>query len=189
MRMLGVLLAVSVTVLVIAPGALAANGAIDLSLSSDSVRAAYGAAWQTTSLDFEVGWLHNQDDGDVVDLSLHAFGVVGRNDSLDLGVGGRTLWVDADTGDGAAIALGMIAAWSVPRAPRLRLGASAHYAPDVVAFGDLEEYLQAGLSVSFLVVDRAQIYVGYRLVEVEFEDVPGSFEVDDSVHVGVRIGL
>ena len=177
----------SAALLSIAPLA-TADSAFDVGLSDDSVRVGYGSFWERHELHFGANWLHHEDDGDVVDVGLHALGVVGQGKSeLDLGIGGRVFWVDIANRSGQALGLGVVAAYTIPPVPRLRLAGTLHYAPDIVAFSDLEKYYEASLSVSFLVVDRAQIYVGYRVAKAEVEGVAGRLEVDDGGHVGIRI--
>jgi len=47
--------------------------------------------------------------------------------------------------------------------------------------------LEIAARVSLEIVPAAQAFAGYRLLEVENDDTNATLELDDNIHVGVRL--
>lgn len=169
------------------PGTLLADE-IAIDLSGDSVRLAYANALERRGLEVDLSVLHNEDDGDVGGVGLHVLDLAGASSRVRVGLGGKLVYFDADEEDGGALALGGHLRLYWPHAERFELSATVHYAPDVVAFGDAEEYLEAGLSAGYRVLDRATVYLGVRKVRAEFESF-SSVTLDSGLHAGFHFSF
>ena len=108
------------------------------------------------------------------------------NTSLTGGLGARVQFVDADSEDGGALALGGNATLKLLQANRLRFNAALWYGPDPATVGDIDEYLEYSVSVGYEVLRDAELYVGYRKVEVGIDHGP-NVDLEDSAHIGVRL--
>ena len=66
------------------------------------------------------------------------------------------------------------------------LGGELYFAPDSLTGDDLDDYLDGTVRLAYRLLDNADVHIGYRFVEAE---LAGGFEVeiDDSLHVGLRI--
>ncbi len=60
------------------------------------------------------------------------------------------------------------------------------FTPGITTFGDTESLLEIAARLSIEIVPAAKAFVGYRLLEVENDD-NFTLELDDNIHVGVRL--
>lgn len=129
----------------------------------------------------EFGYLHHEEDGDV--LYLGAFGT-GRSGMLSGEVGGKLYWLDVDGPNGHGIALGGRIGYH-PVA-KITLQGIGFYSPSVTSFKDLEDYNEYGARVIFELMDAATLFAGYRNVYVHIVDA-GMVRIHEGAFAGVSI--
>ena len=166
---------------------------LELNLNNDAVRLTFSWDARDDKLTFDAGWLHHQDTGNVAHAGLHLVDFAASGPSApEVGIGGRLFYIDADTGpssaQGGALGLGGFFRYSFPQANRFGIRGHLYFAPDVVAFGDTERYMEAALGVSYNVLRDADVYIGYRYVKAEFSDTP-DLTLDTGLHVGLRLSF
>lgn len=144
--------------------------------------------------EYDVGGVY----GDIEDfdsenfLSLHAgatlTGDAGQTDGAKFtgGVGARLQYVSADDEDGGALALGGNLRLKLLQADRLRFNANLWWGPDPASFGDIDEFLEYGVSIGYELLRDAEVYVGYRKIEVGV-DGGGDVDLEDGAHIGIRL--
>jgi hypothetical protein len=160
---------------------------IDINVSGEAVRLTYIAEFEARGLDLDFGWLHNEDDGDVGAVGLQVVDIGGEaTGPWSVGLGGQLFYVTTDADDGSGLGLGGHAGYRPRRLQRFEVAAYVFYAPSVISFGDVEEYLDAGLTAGFWVMPRGKIYLGAREVRVDFEE-RSSVTIDHGLHAGLRI--
>lgn len=170
----------------------------DASIGEDSVRAVVsGPLSRLFAVDkgeYEFGGQFGDiEDFDSEDFfTLHA-GATLRGDaggtadaSLTGGLGARLQYVSADDEHGGALALGGNATLKLLQANRLRFNAGLWYGPDPASFGDIDEYLEYSVSIGYEVLRDAELYVGYRVIEVGLDGGP-DVDLEDGAHVGIRL--
>lgn len=160
--------------------------AFDINLNDDVVTAAFTWRLGDRKLLAGIGGLHNQDRGDVLHGEVHLVDVASSSaDALQAGLGVRLIFADPDVAsvDGTAVALGGFARYVLPDADRFSIRGHLYYAPDVVSFGDLDEYYEIGARVGYNVVRDADVYIGVRTVKTEY-DGGGDLSFDSGVHIG-----
>ena len=160
--------------------------ALDLNLNNDAVR--LGFAWRLGEPNYlaELGWLYNQDKGDVIHASFHLVDAAsGSGSALQAGLGVRLVHARTDPGtvDGTALALGGFARYTLPTADRFNIGGYAYYAPDVTSFGDQTEYYEIGVRAGYSVLRAGDVYLGLRRIEAEY-DASGGFTFDSGLYAG-----
>lgn len=176
--------------------AVAGAAELDLTLGRDSVRGEYIAAVgkpvadNVATLDAGV-WYRDDDkrDSDAVlaHLGLLMLGDAGaRKANVKAGVGARAVLFDASGGvDGAAITLGGMVSGRVPQLNRIGGRLWIYYAPDVSAFGDLENYFETGASLDYQLIRQAYVVAGYRRLRAGFDS--GSTNLESSGFIGLRM--
>lgn len=168
--------------------AVAANG-LDLNVSDHAARI-------TAEFDFsnnlvaDGSWFHHQDRGNVLGAGLHVTGAAsGGRDPLRAGLGGRLLWVDSSIkgkDSGQVLPIGGFVNYTLPEYNRFVLGGSLYFAPDVLSFGDVTQYLEYNAWAGYSVLRQGQIYLGLRGIRAEFERSP-SVTFDNGLHLGLRL--
>ncbi len=170
-----------------------AAGALDVNLNNDSVRLAL--SWMTSpspnSLEGEAALYYNTDDYYVGTLGVRVVGETGRQGNpIEAGVGGKLIGITSsgdDDFDAMALGLGFGLRYYPASINRLAFGGQAHYAPDIVSFGDVNNLFEGVLTVEYQVLPQAFAYIGYRLLKIEREDNKKTQNLDEGAHVGMRI--
>lgn len=182
------------------------SDSLDLNFSKDAARLTYAGLIYDDKLEFDFGWLHHQDRGDLISVSLARFGDAGSAEqSITAGIGGRLYAIDANFPQSTMIptpivpgppllnmspngfALGIGGMFRLKLAAYDRIGFSGHgyYAPDVISFGDSEDLLELAGRVSYSVLREAEVYLGVRYIKVSFKDRDARF--DNGLHIGIRL--
>ncbi len=162
---------------------------LDLNLNDDAARLTYRRPLESRPVEIDGSWLHHQDNGDVASIGLHLSGNSGTaQNPVNAGIGGRLYFVDADRvgADGGALAVGGFVRWKLPQANRVGIGGHLYFAPDVIAFGDAEQYFEAAVYASYEILREAEVYVGLRNVKADFDDAP-EVTFDTGLHLGLRL--
>jgi hypothetical protein len=160
--------------------------ALDINLNDEAVR--LGFAWRLGDPSYlaDLGWLYNQDRGDVIHASFHLVDdASGPETALQAGLGFRLVYTrtDAGTNSGGALALGGFARYTLPNADRYNVGGHIYYAPDVTSFGDQREYFEVGARAGYSVIRDGDVYVGLRRVQAKYNGT-GEFQFDSSLNIG-----
>jgi len=163
--------------------------ALDVNLNGDAVR--LGFSWRLGDPKYlaELGWLYNQDKGNVIHGSFHLVDAAsGSGTALQAGLGVRVLHTrtDPSANNGTALALGGFARYTLPNADRYNIGGYGYYAPDVTSFGDQTEYYELGVRVGFSVVREGDVYLGLRRIQADYKG-SGKFTYDSGLHVGFEL--
>lgn len=106
--------------------------------------------------------------------------------SVVAGLGARLQYVNADSEDGGALAIGGQVRVKLLQANRLRFNAHLWHGPDASSFGDFDKFTEASASVGYEVLRDAELYVGYRLIEVGI-DGGSDVDLEDGAHIGIRL--
>ena len=186
MRALRILLS---TVLLATPAVQAET--LQLDVNDDAARLAYAWPVAGEKLRADVGWLHHQETGNLVHAGLHLvdFAAAGAS-PLRAGLGGKLVYVDADqpSSRGGALALGGFFDYTLPGYDRLGFGGQVYFAPDVLGLSDVESYREIGAHVRYNLLREADIYLGLRSVQGEFDGAP-DVTFDTGLHIGIALNF
>lgn len=167
---------------------------LDLNISGDAVRAALSGPLSFGRRDnarYDLGYLYSDDRDDRLNVGHAALMVSGdagaRNADVEVGLGLRAAGIDQRDGSGGAVAVGGDFDLRLPDFNRIGLVGYVFYAPSVLAFGDVERYIDAAITLDYEIIRDASVYAGVRQVRVDSDDIPGSDLRDNSVIVGLRL--
>ncbi len=160
----------------------------DLNLNGDAVRITFTSKFRNPKLGYDVGWLHGQDEGDVANFSVHRVDLAsGSENPVHAGIGGRLVYMDADNGgSGGALGLGGFFRYTLTKWDRVVMKGHLYFAPDLLSFGDAKQYLDTEFRVGYSVLRDANVYVGLRLVQGEFDRFR-DVDFDDGLHIGLEL--
>ena len=175
-------------VLSVASPALLAAG-LDINVNTDAVRIT-GDFDVSNNIKVDGSWFHHQDNGNILGAGFHLTGdASGGQSPVAAGLGGRLYYVDSDTrakDSGGALALGGYLEYTFPQFNRFTVGGSAYYAPGVLSFGDVDDYLEYGAWAGYSVLRDGVVYLGYRRLEAGFDGTP-DVTFDTGMHLGLRL--
>lgn len=189
MRMKQTLLALCLCVFAAPAFAQTTGTALDVNLNNDAVR--LGFSWRLGDPRYlaGLGWLHNEDKGDIVHASFHLVDAASSSGTaLQAGLGVRLVHTRTDPNsiDGTAVALGGFARYTLPNANRYNIAGYGYYAPDITSFGDQSEYYEVGVRAGYSVLRDGDVYLGLRRIQAKY-DGAGRFTLDSGLHVGFEI--
>lgn len=163
----------------------ATAASLDFNLSDETVLVRYTTT-PTGGATVDYGLLHQEDDVYVGSLGLHLSDNAGTDQQpVQVGLGGRLMFVETDPASGAALAVGAWARLNLAGANRFAIAGNVHFAPSVTSFGDMERYVEYGVRAEYEVLRNASLYLGYRRVEADF-DVVEDVDLDKGVHFGMQ---
>ena len=89
---------------------------------------------------------------------------------------------------GGAVAIGGQIRYVFPGSTPFAVLGEVFYAPEVTSISEWDRLLEYRLALELEVTPSARAYIGYRMLEVEFDTFGTSvdYEVDDSANIGVR---
>lgn len=156
---------------------------LSFDLRDEAARLELMAPLSGEDLAYTASLLHHEEDGDFVTLGLHLVQKTRKDSYVGLGLG--LMAFDFEEGDGAGLGVGGFARYAFPTMPALALGGQLYYSPDVIAFDDVDRIWEATLRLELRVMDQADLYVGYRRVNVKL-DPNVDVDIDDGSHFGFR---
>lgn len=178
---------------------------IDVSLSSET--ASFNYAFDSSRIlqggaDITLGAFYNDKeykgaDADAI-LGQAKFMVTGNmkgtQKRVSLSGGAKAIVGDIDLtgvdGNVAALAIGFKAAYLIPNeSTPMAAYVEAFVAPGITSFADTENYREFSIGFEAEIAPSAKGYIGYRLMEVELDKLPGDIEVDDNIHVGLVLNF
>ncbi len=158
----------------------------ELSFLTQSSSFGYGGA------DIGFGLLINEDNDFVGNASILVSGTSsGDVKALHFGVGAKAYvgTLDGPKGDlnidGGAVAIGGGLRYVFSSSMPVALLGEVYFAPEVISIADFEGLLEYRLAVELEITPSARAYIGYRKLEVSFNDNV-DYDVDDAAHIGVR---
>ncbi len=189
MRMKQILLAFCLCVAAAPAFAQTTGTALDINLNNDAIRLGFSARLGDPRYLAGVGWLYNEERGDVIHASFHLVDAASSSGSaLQAGLGVRLVHTRTDPSvfDGTALALGGFARYTLPNANRYNVAGYGYYAPDITSFGDQSEYYELGVRFGYSVLRDGDVYLGLRRIRAEYNGLT-SFKFDSGLHAGFEI--
>ena len=203
----GRIIAVVASLTALAAGAARADS-LDLNLNDDAARLTYARTLAEGKLEVDAGWLHHQDKGDAISVSLGRIGEAGGGtQAVTAGLGGRIYLLEPDAtldvvgiadpdifppppprdADQSGQALGIGGFFRFKLANYDRIGFSGHgyFAPDTLAFGDAEDVIEVEARVTYSIIREADVYLGLRYFKAGFDAV--DVVMDNGLHLGIRL--
>ena len=168
---------------------------LDANLNQESARFSYysligGSTYGRTEMG--VGILYNEDKNALLDLGLQVIDVAGsKSPGLEIGVGPKLYYMISDKPDvsGLSIALGGVLRYNLPSVQRLSLQGTLYYAPSITSTLDTSSFLEYGARVGYEILPTANVYLGYRRINVDYIKGVGRHTLDDSFMLGMNFSF
>ncbi len=134
----------------------------------------------------DVGFLYTTDDDFIGSVGLIVTGQTGSGSpGLDAGVGLRLFGGNTEkNNDFLSVSLSGLLSYSPPTLDRMKVGVYIDYSPRIVTFMDGGGFLHYGVRFGYQILQQAQVYMGYRNMELDVPD-----KADDSISEGAFIGM
>ncbi len=179
------------SLLLIGSGVAQASG-FDISLNDEAASLVYlqnDADFGENGTDIGYGVFFNNSDDFILNANFMVVGEpAGADHPWQFGIGAKAYLGKYDVSDLdlGSIAIGGQIRYTIPASVPMAATLEGHYAPEITSFGDTEKLAEISFRYEFEVVETARVFVGYRLLEADFDSLDG-IEFDDQAHVGIRI--
>lgn len=174
-------------------------GAIDFRVGQDMAELTFftqNASFGYGGADIGIGVLFNEYNDVIANGSILVSGSsAGDVKALHFGVGAKIYAGDINGPDaapvdiqGGAVAIGGQIRYVFPGSTPFAVLGEIFFAPEVTSISEWDRMLEYRVALELEITPSARAYVGYRVMEVEF-DALGSkvgYDVDDSANIGVR---
>ncbi|MBV1914341.1 MAG: YfaZ family protein [Pseudomonadales bacterium] len=162
---------------------------IDINLKNEAFFIEYSYLPVKSNAIFSGSLLHHTDNGDLVSGRFRVEQTLyDVNSDFKAGIGARVLYIDATSDSGGALALSGTVRYAFPQNDKIWIAAVIDYAPQVVSFGDLDNFYSGEFSFGYQLIDHANIYIGARYTRTDFED-DNSFIFDRGAVFGISIDI
>lgn len=173
-------------------GSPAYGAGFDLSLSdetayprflTDSSSLGYGGA------DIGAGAFFNEEDDWLLTGNMLVTNNPGSDNPWQFGAGAKAYYGEVDTFDDdvGALAIGGLVRYTVPAETPIGLVAEGYAAPGITSFGEADDFHELNLRAEVEIVPSTRAYVGYRWLESDLDGPGRDYELDDNIHVGIRV--
>ncbi len=161
---------------------------LDLNLNDDAVRLSYAWPAKGDKLQLDAGILHHQDRGELGHFGLHLVDLAAPGNQLKAGLGGKLFYANAEgPGDDLFnLGLGGFLHYTFPQSNRFSVSGHGYFAPDILAFGDADTFVELEARISYNVLRDGDIYLGARYVNIELRP-GGDVTLDNGLHAGIQL--
>ena len=169
-----------------------ANG-VDLKLADETAELLYlteSSTFGYGGADIGIGLFFNENDDWMVSAVAMVSGNSASNErSLQFGVGVKLLLASLDvlSEDVGALGLAGQVRYVIPSQTPIAFLLEGVIAPEVTSFSGAEQYTEYRFAVELEVTPSARAYIGYRNIEIELDTAGADVEIDDEVHLGIRL--
>ncbi len=163
---------------------------VDIGFNDDSFQLAYerGLSDDTTyGATFLKGrFLYNdEEETKLGSLGLDFVGHPGNIAGLEIGVGAKLYGgTTASDIDFINLGIGLNGSYVFPQFQGLGFSARIDYAPKVFSFCDAERLIEGEVRLTYAVMPKVNLYLGYQNVHLDIDGRSGSMTIDDSVRIG-----
>jgi len=166
---------------------------VDLKLADETAEVLYlteSSTFGYGGADIGMGFFFNENDDWMASAIAMVSGNSASNErSLQFGVGVKLLLASLDAANEEVGALGLAGQvrYVIPAATPIAFLLEGVIAPEVTSFSGAEQYTEYRFAVELEVTPSARAYVGYRNIEIELDTLGADVEIDDEVHLGIRL--
>ncbi|MDH5518517.1 MAG: YfaZ family protein [Gammaproteobacteria bacterium] len=176
-------------------GSLQANATgFDVRIGEDTAEIFY--LYKSSSFGYggsDIGWSYyfNNNDDIMVSASLlvSANGAGGKR-ALQFGVGVKAYVADLGLANvqGGGMGIGGLVRYVFPSSTPVALLFEGYSVPSITGFGDAEGFSEARFDIEAEVSPNARAYIGYRVMTFK-DELANEFDLDDAMHLGIRISF
>mgnify|MGYP000031650454 FL=1 len=161
---------------------------LDLRISDDSIHGNYAVTNKKTM--FGLGYFYKDEDSsvNVINTDLHAIGQTAiANLPTTIGIGFQGNFLKTGDFKSSAIGVGGSIRVNIPEALGLSIETALHYAPEVLSFGDSDEFRRFRLQANYHIIENADISLGYHYLNVDSEEGNTNKTLESGAFLGMKL--
>jgi hypothetical protein len=161
---------------------------LDLRINDDSIHTNFTTANDSTM--FGLGYFYKNDRSstNIINTDLHAKGQTAiANLPMTVGIGFQGNFLKKNDFKGSAVGLGGSLRINIPDVIGLSVETELHYAPEVLSFGDANEFKRFSLQTNYRIIQNADISVGYQYINTGIEDTNSDHTLESGLFIGMKL--
>ena len=167
----------------------AAADSIDIGFNDESFQFIYEHALSGDEYGTVLGsgrFLYNDDEETTLgSLGLDFVGEPGNIAGLKLGAGAKLYLGDTDPSvDYINLAVGLRGSYILPQLQGLGISGGIYYAPEIFSFRDSEHLLDTDLRLTYAVLPKVKLYLGYQNIRLDVEGADDTWSIDEGLRIG-----
>ena len=162
----------------------------DMRISDDAIHANYTVSREDSNAQFGLGYFYKNEDEaiNILNIDLHTKGQTAiANMPTTIGLGFQANVFKEVDFKGSAVGIGGSVRVNVPEAPGLSFETDLHYAPEVLSFGDSDEFRRLRLQVNYRIIESADISLGYRYLNAGHEETSDNKTFESGAFLGLKL--
>lgn len=161
---------------------------LDLRISDDAIHANFTKTNDKTM--FGLGYFYKDSNSsiNILNTDLHARGQTAiGNLPMTIGVGFQGNIFKDDDFKGSALGLGGSVRINIPEAIGLSVETALHYAPEVLSFGEADEFRRFRVQANYHIIQNADISAGYHYLNAGNEDTHSNTTFESGLFIGMKL--
>jgi len=124
------------------------------------------------------------------DIQVNRKGLT-TNNNLEFGVKAKAFYLtqDALKDNGYGLMLGLTGRFWLPTEMPAGVFVEALHSPQIITGGNTEAVTDMLVRAEVRILPKVNVFLGYRLLSVDFSQVKDSYEFDSNAHIGVEVGF
>jgi len=178
----------TVLVISIISGTQLSANELDLRLNDEAIHVNYLATNNKTM--FGLGYFYKDSSSSVniLNTDLHAKGQTAiGNLPMTIGIGLQGNFFKKDDFKGSALGLGGSVRINIPEAVGLSIETALHYSPEVLSFGEADEFKRFRVQANYHIIQNADISAGYHYINVGNEDTKSNNTLESGLFLGMKL--
>lgn len=166
----------------------ASAASLDLGFNDDSFQLIFDTPVKEDAYGismFNARLLYNDDNETTLgSIGYDFLGSPGNVNGLDVGVGAKLYGGETDPSlDYINLGVGVVVNYTPPQLYGLGFSGTLNYAPEIFSFRDSEGLFEAGARITYTIVPKVKVYIGYQLINMDI-DGGGDEDIDDDFRIG-----
>jgi hypothetical protein len=164
----------------------------DMRISDDSIHGNFSIFKEDSDAQFGIGYFYKNEDEaiNIMNIDLHTKGQTAiANLPTTVGIGFSANLFKEGNFKGSAIGIGGSVRVNIPETPGLSIETALHYGPNVLSFGDSDEFRRFRLQVNYRIIESADISLGYRYLNVGVEETNDNHTFESGAFLGLKLSF
>tara|TARA_R110001592_G_scaffold91754_3_gene268240 strand:+ start:30741 stop:31322 length:582 start_codon:yes stop_codon:yes gene_type:complete len=164
----------------------------DMRISDDAIQGNFSFFKEDSNAQFGLGYFYKDEDEaiNIMNIDLHTKGQTAiANLPTTVGIGFSANLFKEGPLKGSAVGIGGSVRVNIPESPGLSIETALHYAPNVLAFGDSDEFRRFRLQVNYRIIESADISLGYRYLNVGVEEISDNHTFESGAFLGLKLSF
>jgi len=161
---------------------------LDLRINDETIHGNYVTTNDKTMFGLGYFYKDSSSSTNIINTDLHANGQTAiGNLPMTIGIGFQGNFFKKEDFKGSAVGLGGTLRINIPEALGLSVETALHYAPEVLSFGDADEFRRFRVQANYHIIQNADISAGYHYLNAGNKDAKSNHTFESGLFLGMKL--